>query len=305
MQLDIFEHSRDVMLRNDVLHALQQRDRRLARAVWLTLADDCPRDPQLHSLEALVARLELPPLVAFANHTAAEQALQTLQDNIEPAARQVLGDTEGKAWLVPLWQELAQCAQALPFEAAHSEVHAAALWLRAGDFQAAADAARRIASWRRIPAPLAWMTEARWHLQGLDACWALLAELAWLAPARLATLTPRLADPLLQRLRKQFDARFEGDGNGNGNGNGTHADLAWFPAWLLIDKPALAQALGLAQPGLDSAGERAMRVLLDLLHLERQGRQRDLPAKRRVLRDLHGGLYADYLKTRGGSTCPR
>ena len=58
-----------------------------------------------------------------------------------------------------------------------------ALWLRAGDFAAAADAVARIESWRRIPAPLAWMAEARYRLDGLDAHWGLLAELAWLAPS--------------------------------------------------------------------------------------------------------------------------
>ena len=78
---------------------------------------------------------------------------------------------------------------------------------------AAADAVARIASWRRIPAPLAWMCEARWLLDGLDTCWGLLAELAWLAPARFDALLQRRADPLLQRLRRQFDQGFEGSGD--------------------------------------------------------------------------------------------
>jgi hypothetical protein len=41
-----------------------------------------------------------------------------------------------------------------------------------------------------------------------------------------------------------------------------------------------------------------MRLLLDLLHLERQGRQHDLPAQRRRLRELQPGLYAAYMKSR-------
>jgi hypothetical protein len=41
-----------------------------------------------------------------------------------------------------------------------------------------------------------------------------------------------------------------------------------------------------------------MRLLLDLLHLERQGRQRELVAQRRNLRDLQPALYAAYLKSR-------
>ena len=41
-----------------------------------------------------------------------------------------------------------------------------------------------------------------------------------------------------------------------------------------------------------------MRVMLDLLHLERQGRQHELPARRRQLRDLQPALFALYMKTR-------
>ena len=80
--------------------------------------------------------------------------------------------------------------------------------------------------------------------------------------------------------------------------DGTVADLAWFPAWVLCETPALAGGLGQAQPGLQSTPERAMRLLLDLLHLERQGRQHDLPAQRRRLRDLQPSLYAAYMKSR-------
>jgi len=41
-----------------------------------------------------------------------------------------------------------------------------------------------------------------------------------------------------------------------------------------------------------------MRLLLDLLHLERQGRQRDLVEQRRRLRDLQPALFRAYMATR-------
>jgi hypothetical protein len=192
--------------------------------------------------------------------------------------------------LQPLWRDLARRAATLEFRAEHAEVHAAPLWLRAGDPAAAADAAAGISSWRRIPAPLAWVCEAAWQRDGLDACWGLLAELAWLAPARLDALLKRQVDPLLQRLRRRFDAVFEGDGGAS--------DLAWFPAWLLTEKPALAALLGQARPGLQTEAEAGMRLLLDLLHLERQGRQRDLADARRRLRDLQPSLFRAYMATR-------
>ena len=67
---------------------------------------------------------------------------------------------------------------------------------------------------------------------------------------------------------------------------------------MLTQKPALANALGGAQRSLDSAPEQAMRLLLELLGLERQGRQHDVVARRKLLRDLHPSLYAAYLAAR-------
>ena len=154
-----------------------------------------------------------------------------------------------------------------------------------------------IESWRRIPAPLAWMTEARHHLEGLrgndgdrEGSLSLLAELAWLSPSRFDTLAKRLADPSLERLLKKFGANFEGEG--------TSDDLAWFPAWALTEEAGLARWLGQAQPGLHTEPERAMRLMLDLLSLERQGRHHDLVAKRKLLRDVHASIYAAYMRTR-------
>lgn len=290
MQLDIFEHSRDLMLRNDVLHALERRDAAAAGLAWRQLQAEYAHDDSLPLLQRLIGALDHPAAPAFADATEATAALQDLRDHTVPAARRLWDAATADAWLAPSWAGLASRAAALPYDAAAPEVHAAALWLKAGDFGAAARAVAGIASWRRIPVPLAWMTEARHRLDGLDASWPLLAELAWLAPQRFDALLPRLRDPLLIRLRRQFDAEFEGDGQ--------EPDGAWFPAWVLCETPALAGLLGQAQPGLQRAPEQAMRLLLDLLHLERQGRQHDLPAQRKRLRELQPALYAAYMKSR-------
>lgn len=290
MQLDIFEHSRDQMLRNDVLHALERRDAGAARQAWQQFAAEFPGDAALAPLDRLVHTLEQPETAFFDTAHQATAALRLLQDDIVPAAQRLWGAPAAAAWLAPLWAALAGRAAHLPFVAASSELHAAALWLRAGEPGKAAEAAASVASWRRIPVPLAWMAEAVYRRDGLDASWALLAELAWLAPERFDSLLRRLGDPLLGRLRRQFDAEFEGDGQS--------ADGAWFPAWVLCEKPALAALLGQAQPGLQRPPERTMRLLLDLLQLERHGRQHDLPQRRRQLRDLQPSLYAAYMKSR-------
>jgi len=213
-----------------------------------------------------------------------------LAQEVQTAARQALGAEAGDAWLCPLWATLAARCERLPFDATRADDHAAALWLRAGRWQAAAQAVQRIESWRRIPAPLAWMLEARLRPGGVDDCWALLAELAWLAPSRMEALLRHWRDPLLLRLHKRFEAEFDADAQA--------ADMAWFPAWLLTQTPALAPHLAQAQPGQHSQAERGMRLMLELLGLERQGRHRDIVQHRRALRDLHAPLYAAYMATR-------
>lgn len=290
MQLDIFEHSRDVMLRNDALQALLQRDPVTARAARQSLAAEFPHDPNLAALEVLVAALECVEDTPFEDHGSARIVLQHLQGHVEAEALAQLGHADASAWMAPLWRQAAQRASRLEFRPDFSDVHAAPLLLRASDFSAAADAVASIASWRRIPAALAWMAEARFRLDGLDANWGLLAELAWLSPGRFDALTRSISDPLLQRLRRRFDAEFEGLGSVD--------DLAWFPAWALTEQPALAGLMGQAQPGLHKPPELAMRLLLDLLHLERQGRQRDLIETRKRLRDLHPAVFAAYMRSR-------
>src|SRR6218665_2240755 len=89
----------------------------------------------------------------------------------------------------------------------------APLCLHAGHWKAAAEAVATIASWRRIPAPLAWMVEARLHLVGVQATWPMLAELAWLSPRRLDDRARRSPDPLFAQWIRRFEASFEGAGD--------------------------------------------------------------------------------------------
>jgi len=254
------------------------------------LNDEYPHDHALAPLAVLLAALEAPERPPFADRDAASAARAELTDRIAPAAQRLLGEVDAATWLAPLWRRIAHQAQRLPFRAEHSDDHAAALWLRAGDWPEAAAAAARIESWRRIPAPLAWMAEARYRIDGLDAVWALLAELAWLAPGRFDMLVRRLGDPNVDRLRKQFDAEFDGVGD--------VSDLAWFPAWVLTEQPALAPRLAQAQASQPDPPEQAMRLLLMLLGLERRGRHHELIERRKALRDLHPSLFAAYMKTR-------
>ncbi len=99
-----------------------------------------------------------------------------------------------------------------------------------------------------------------------------------------------LGDPSLAALRRRFDANFDGDG--------TVEDLAFFPAWAVAEKPGLAALLRASEPSTGTLPEQGMRIMLELLTLERQGRQHDLVERRKDLRGLHAGLFEAYIRTR-------
>ncbi|BCG05068.1 hypothetical protein PPGU19_096360 (plasmid) [Paraburkholderia sp. PGU19] len=289
-QLDIFADSRDVMLRNDVLEQLQQRNATAARTALERLAAEYPGDGALSAMTALVRDLGSGSTAPFADHAALASARRHLEDEVVPAARRVLPAQTVHAWLAPCWRALAARAATLAFRGTDAVNHAAPLWLLAGDWAAAREAVEGIESWWRIPAPLAWMTEARYRAAGLDAAWPLLAELAWLAPARFAALLSALGDASLDTLRRRFDAAFPGTGEVD--------DYAWFPAWLLVGKPALAGRLGEARVQRNRAASRATALLGEILRREHEGDQHELVNLRQEFSRLHAGLFDTYMATR-------
>ena len=291
MQLDLFTHSRDIMLQNDGIAALRKRDALAARQALAAFAAEYPRHEMLPPLTTLLHTLTTPvaPAERFADQPCAAAAVQTMAAVVAPAAHRVFGDKAAAAWLAPLWLSLVDAAAALPWNAASPETHTGYLRLQGGDWAGAEAAVTGIASWRRMAAPLGWMAEARFCQGGLEAAWRLLAELAWLDAGAFDALARRLDAPSLQRLLHQFDTRFDDD---------TTAGRAWFPAWLLIAQPAMAAILRETQPGRRQPPEQTARLIMEILTLEKQGRHAELVAHRKRLRDAHAGLYAFYLSSR-------
>ena len=74
MQLDIFADSRDVMLRNDVLSALQRYDARETQQTLRRLSDEYPDDDSIPQLTVLAAALDLRSTTSFSKHEVAAEA---------------------------------------------------------------------------------------------------------------------------------------------------------------------------------------------------------------------------------------
>ena len=286
MQLDLFEDSRNVTLNNAVLTAFAAYDTDAATLAVAALHDEFPQHHDLPDHRRLLEQLSdfrrnLQPISLQPRH---QQLIQTLL----PLAEQIFGATRAILWARPLWAALAQTAAALDYDNAHPEIHSAPFWLAADAPDKARSAVERIPSWRRIPAPLAWMCEIEIRHGAPETWWPLLTELAWLAPERLESLLV-IAPVAVNRLKMHFLAEFEN--------NGEHHDLAWFPAWLLIHHSELRALLRPAEPARN-VPSHAYHLLINLLHLEKTGQQAAQIPQRAKLRTLAPDLFADFMRSR-------
>ena len=291
MQLDIFEHSRDVMLRNSVIDALRERNAAATACAIGELAAEYADDSMLPVFHMLCERLRL-RVISPLDRVSADEILRATEGTIAAAAQKVFGN-EAEIWLSPLWAELATATKGLPFDARNEALHATPFFLRAQKWAEACACLESIPSWRRQPAPLAWKIEATARIAGIDLLWPLLAELSWMAPRRAEALTVRLKMVELTRLVRIFNGEFEGDGTAN--------DFAWFPAWVLVVHPRLVDRFHGAQAGADTPPERCARLVLNLLAFERQGRHGMLIEGRKKLRDTHRMLFERYMQSRPAS----
>ena len=293
-QLDIFHDSRDVALRNDLAQALFDSDSPAALRIANTLQVEFGADRMLAPAKALIEHLHGRQSLAANGHpdlATVLEARQRLDGAVAPAAAAAFGAQQAAAWMAGQWRWLADQAQGIGWHPAHADAHAAALYLRGQDWPQAAAAVARIESWRRIPLPLLWMTQARWRGDGADAAWPLWAEALWLTPARAAALLPALADKRLDQLVLRFEERFDATA-------ASDADWAWLPAFALVDQPLLAGPLSHATPPADTATGEGFAVVMALLRLERQGRHHEIVAQRARLRALSTTLFAAYMVTR-------
>ncbi len=293
-QLDIFNDSRDVALRNDMAQALLDGDPLAAKRIADTLLAEFGTDPVLAPGAVLVAFQHWQHAAAAQGPLDVATVLDTqhrLDGPVAAAAAAVFGAQRAANWLAAQWRWLAGQAAGIGWLAPQAQAHAAALYLRGQAWSQAAEAVARIESWRRIPVPLLWMTQARWRGVGADAAWPLLAEALWLAPARAAMLRAALADARLDKLVARFEEHFDPDAD-------PVAVWPWLPAFALVDQPLLAGPLADAVPPTDFAPGLAFSVVMALLRLERQGQHHEIVAQRARLKALSAPLFTAYMSTR-------
>ena len=155
-----FEDSRNVILRNDVIAALSQRDAVACEGAIAVLAAEYADDLRLPAFRLLCETLRSGLPVPLGRE-AAGAIVQNYDDGaVAVAAREVFGQ-DAQDWLSPLWEKFAKAIAGYPFDPGCGTLHAAPALLRGGHWDAAMACIEGIVSWRRQPAPLAWMIEAK------------------------------------------------------------------------------------------------------------------------------------------------
>ena len=288
-QLDLFLHSRTVVLVNDVIGAILARDADDAGLCLHMLRAEEPGHHLYDSLERLSRCIADWPLPA-ASPAEVDAAVRQLEGYVLPAAIAALGD-KAVNFMLPLWRDLAQSAGARVYDAAFPQAYRAALHLKGGDSEATAGAIQAIPNFRDNPDAIHWLAVALHRMHGLESSRIWLFRLALLRPERFSHALSDIADPSMSRDWLEFLAAFHWLNPEGGN------EGAWFPSWYLVEHPGVRTDL----PGWTEPVTRSLEVLnaiARVIDLERQGYSAALISARIRLRDLDSQVFDFYMARR-------
>ena len=279
-QFDLFLDSQLVRARNALHDALAQADANEAKRTRDELSVLEPSHRWLPYASTLIAALET-PLPTDADGGLA--LLARLDGDWTQAADEIFGVGEHDL-LIPFWRAAGHVLTGMEFDPERPDIYASHAWMEIGEWASAERCIRDVPGYRTQPALLSRMAEAIWRQQR----WAEAADhwfaLCWLAPDEFRCLMERDSIPD-RTLHEGWYSGLDQDMEPAMTG-------AWFPAWMLLYEPRLAQWV--APPtGTTSAPEAAFDALLTLT----VGDGEDTDARRR-LQQLHPGLLACFLSRR-------
>lgn len=291
-QMDLFFDNPVVALVNGLAHALGAQD----------AAEAARRLERLYATEP--NHLDLPAfdrLLAALSHCGSPIAdcrreLELLTE-IAPDAWRLLG-ARARDLLVPLWRHLAEALRSTPYSPEAPMLHASHAWSEAQAWDEVRTSVLAEPSWwLHMPLALRLIESGMRRRRRAEALsgW---FQLCWQAPDRVPEALEALRFPELHALWQRFseeevDAEEERLAAARGHSALTAAD---FPAWLLLDEPALARLLPAELPIGASAGEEHYR----LVHRWVGAREAQHPAGemalRKALKERQPALFEKLLR---------
>lgn len=265
-QLDLFTDAPGTALSNGILQALESRDPLESRRLLERLCDVAPDHPRLGALERLTEALED---LSRPIHDAADE-LARLEETLTPLAEEVLGSSS-RHLLIPLWRRLSQALEDRSYDSASPRLHVSYTASRALDWHVVLQAVEREDGWEREPLLLerhAAACEGQHELTRALPAW---LALCWRFPERAEGIESSTNHTLIAHWEAFQDHE-------------PALPAADFPAWLLVQRPALTGLL--PEPAADCPDSYATVYQLqrcratnapdeDALELRAQLRQQD------------------------------
>ena len=281
-QLDLFLDSVQTVAVNALLDALAARDAREARrALERLVRVDRDHGHRFHAAR-LISALET---AAPAGPQWGLEQLQRMEREWVPAASALLG-ARRRDFLAPLWRDIGQALEPVPFDPIHPDRHASHAYREGLDWERTRRSVLAVPGHGETPVLLARLAEAQWRMCDRAEAIETWFALCRLAPEEFERLieTPDFPDWALRsawRIAAEEDPEHE-------------MTPGWFPAWMLIEEPGLAGVL--APRRTDDDPSRAFDAVMALLaHPGPDERGIEL---RRSLRAIHPGLLQRFLAKR-------
>jgi hypothetical protein len=273
-QMDLFFDNPVVALTNGIVASLTTRNLPAAQRQLDQLYTQAPTHSDLPAFDQLLAalgHLEQP----------VEEPRRELAFLLEitPAARRLLG-AQWRDLLAPLWRQLAQSLENVPFNPAEPDLHRSFALAQAQDWPAVSDAILRERDWQsHAPLCLRLAESAlnrRRRVEGL-AAW---CHVCWRAPASAPAAANKLRHPDLTTLWQRFLDEEE------------PLEEADFPAWLLLREPGLALQLAADLAPGDTTPEQHYRTVHRLVQARRARRSDEELRLRKDLQQSNPALFA-------------
>ena len=279
-QMDLFSDNPVVALTTGIANALAAADALEATRLLDALYAKQPNHPDLAGFDRLLevlARIDRP--------VADCRELLEFICGVTSSAGRLLG-ARARDLLVPLWRHLAESLRALPYSPDEPQLHASYAWSQAQDWQAVKSSVLAEPQWwQQAPLDLRLVESALRRRQRAEALSAWF-QLCWHVPEKAGEAVETLRGSDLHALWQRFlDCDDEALAAGD------------FPAWLLLQEPALARQLPADLPPGDTAAEEHYRLVHRWLAARAAGREAQDLALRRQLKERQPALFASLLRS--------
>lgn len=251
-QMDLFFDNPLAALVNGLTHVLAALDFVEAARQLDSLYVKEPNHPDLPAFDRLLEALRHPG-----------RAIADCREELEfvtgigPDAWRLLG-ARARDLLVPLWRHLAEALGSTPYSSQAPMLHASHAWSEAQAWdEVRASVLAEPQWWRHVPLAVRLIESGLRRRRRTEAISAWF-QVCWRAPDQVPEALESLNFPELHALWQRF---LEADEESPGvSGRQPALTAADFPAWMLLDEPALASRLPAELPMGDSAGEDGYRL---------------------------------------------